>query len=412
MAMAASHFRLASILLAAVLGTAPAAVEAATVRLDGASYQVKGQGTVRLKAIELTDTNLSEDEVKKLFSAATLAEADPLLMRLEASAVTIGEIAIEFPGQGYTLHDFRATGVKNGKLDRLAVGGLDGHADVQGGAAATVKAGTMLVEKGDFGPALSALTDHRPARRMEAARVSVSDIEVTAPDKDTPANAPGGNLFRIRLTSMEGSTMHEGSVEKSTAVLKGLTVEPPKASAAGRSLTLYGYDRVVMDATFSGRFDAKSRTYVLDDLTLGVAGIGSIKFEAAFGGIDPDAFAGDAESTMKALADGEFTHAAVRITDAGYFEKAIAVTAAQERKTPQQIRMQWIGAIEAMAMNPGGGAAMKKLNTAVAAFISDPKSLTISFDARTRPVKFREIGEIRTPDALMDLMEIDAKAGP
>jgi hypothetical protein len=333
-------------------------------------------------------------------------------MRLEASAVTIGEIAIEFPGQVYTLRDFRATGVKNGKLDRLALGGLDGHADVQGGAAATVKVGAMVIEKGDFAPALGALAEHRPPRRMEAARVSVADTEVTAPDKDTPANAPGGNLFRIRLASMEGSTMHEGSVEKSVAVLKGFAIEPPKASAAGRSLTLYGYDRVVMDASFSGRFDAQSRTYVLDDLTLAMAGIGSIKFEAAFGGIDSDAFAGDAESTMKALADGELSHAAVRITDAGYFDKAIAVTAAQERKTPQQIRMQWIGAVEAMAMDPSGGPAMKKLNAAVAAFISDPKSLMISFDARTRPVKFREIGEIRTPDALMDLLEIDAKAGP
>ena len=66
----------------------------------------------------------------------------------------------------------------------------------------------------------------------------------------------------------------------------------------------------------------------------------------------------------------------------------------------------------AWAMDPSGGPAMKKLNAAVAAFISDPKSLMISFDARTRPVKFREIGEIRTPDALMDLLEIDAKAGP
>lgn len=412
MARTASHFRTWPILFMTLLcatGMFPAAVAAGTVKLDAASYQIKDQGTINLKTIELTDTNLTESEVAKMFSAATVEEADAQFARLEAAAISIAEIAFVAADQTYALHDVRATGVKNGKVDRLSVGGLDGRAEVAGSGTATVKVGPMAVEKGDFTPALTGL----PGKRgMDATRIAVSDIEVTAPDKDTPVNAPGGNLFRVRLASFEVNNSHDGSVKKSVAVMKSLSIEPPKASAVARSLARYGYDRINVDSTISGRYDAQSKASVLEEFTVGMATVGSVKFEATLGGIDTAALTGEPEAVMKALADAELSHAAIRITNSGYFEKALAVTAAQERKSPQQIRMQWTGAVEALAMDPGGGPAMKRLNGAVAAFISNPKSLTITLDAKTRPVKFMELGEIRSPDALLEIVDIDAKAGP
>jgi hypothetical protein len=416
MVCTASHFRTWPILITMVLWAGmmlPTKVAAGTVKLDGASYPIKEHGTIKLKTIEVIDTNLTDGEVARMFSATTAGEADALFARLEAAAVTIGEIAFVSADQTYTLHDFRATGVRNGKVDRLSVGGLDGHAQVPNSGTATVKVGAMTIEKGDFGPAFSGLaTGQRPTGRMEATRVAVADVEVAAPDKDVRPNAPGGNLYRIRLASFEVNNAQEGSVEKSVATMKGLTIEPPKASEVARSLTLYGYDAVNIDTTFKGSYDKQSKNYALEDLTVSIAKVGSIKLEATFGGIDPAALTGDAESAMKALADGELSHSAVRITNSGYFEKALAVTAAQERKTPQQVRMQWTGAVEALAMDPAGGPAMKRLNAAVTAFISDPKSLTITLDAKTRPVKFIELGEVRSPDALLEIVDIDTKAGP
>jgi len=53
----------------------------------------------------------------------------------------------------------------------------------------------------------------------------------------------------------------------------------------------------------------------------------------------------------------------------------------------------------------------QRFSDALAAFISDPKSLTLTLDAK-RPVKFSELGEIRSPDDLMELVDLDAKSGP
>jgi hypothetical protein len=416
MACTASHFRTWPVIVTTLLWTSamlPATVAAGTVKLDGASYPIKDQGTINLKTIEVTDTNLTEVEVAKMFSATTVGEADALFAKLEATAITIGEIAFVATDQIYTFRDLRATGVKNGKVDRLSVGGLDGHAQVPKGGIATVKVGAMTIEKGDFGPAFAGLAaGHRPTGRMEATRVAVADVELTAPDKDVPAKAPGGNLYRIKLASFEVNNARDGTVEKSVAALKNLTIEPPKASELARSLTLYGYDGIDIDTTFKGHYDTQSKSYVLEDLTIGMAKVGSIKLEASVGGIDPAALTGDAELAVKSLVDAELSHAAIRITNSGYFEKALAVTAAQQHKTAQQIRMQWTGAVEALAMDPSGGPAMKRLNGAVTSFISDPRSLTLTLDAKTRPVKFGELGEIRSPDALLDLVDIDTKAGP
>jgi hypothetical protein len=193
--------------------------------------------------------------------------------------------------------------------------------------------------------------------------------------------------------------------------MKGMSIEPPAASRAAQSLTLYGYDRVDVESTFSGRYDTQARIYVLEDLTISMAKVGSIKLEATLGGIDTATLTGDGDAAMRALADSELSHLAIRITNSGYFEQALAVAAAQEHKSPQQIRMKWTGAIEALAMDPGGPPAMRKVNDAVAAFISEPKSLTVTLDAR-RPVKLGDLGDIRSPDALMELVDIDAKAGP
>jgi len=415
MARMESHVRTWPILFTTLLwatAPCPAAVAAATVKLDAVSYAIKDHGTVELRTIEVTDTNLTEAEVARMFSPGTLDEADALFARLDAAAITVGEIAVVAANQTYTLRDVRASGVKNGKIDRLSVGGLDGRAEVAGGGATTVKVGTVAVEKADLGPMLSGLAGgHRPSGRIDATRIVVSDMDIAAPDNDVPANAPGGNSYRIRLASFEATNSRDGAVERSVAMMKGMSIEPPPASRAAQSLTLYGYDRIDVESTFSGRYDTQARIYVLEDLTISVAKVGSIRLEATLGGIDTATLAGDGDSAMRALADSELSHLVIRITNSGYFEQALAVAAAQEHKSPQQIRTKWTGAIEALAMDPGSGPAMRKLNDAVAAFISDPKSLTVTLDAK-RPVKLGELGDIRSPDALMELVDIDAKAGP
>ncbi|HLN08879.1 MAG TPA: hypothetical protein VK281_07970 [Xanthobacteraceae bacterium] len=415
MARTASYVRIWPILFATLLwatGLLPAALAAGTVKVDTISYAIKDHGTINLKTIELTDTNLGEGEVARMFSPGTAEEADALFARLDAAAITIAEIDVAAANQMYTLRDVRATGIKNGKVDRLSLGGLDGRVEVGGAGIDTVKVGAFAVENADLAPLLAGLAGGQlQSRRMAATRIIVSDIDVAAIDTEMPESAPGGNLYRIRLASFEVNNSQNGSAERSVATMKGMSIEPPRESRAAQSLRLYGYDRVDAESSFSGRSDPQARTYVLEDLTISMANVGSITLDATIGGVDTATLAGNGDSMMRALADGELSHLAIRITNSGYFERALAVTAAQEHKSTQQIRLKWTGAVEALAMNPGRGSTMRKLNDALAAFISDPKSLTLTLDAK-RPVKFSELGEIRSPDDLMELVDLDAKSGP
>jgi hypothetical protein len=384
------------------------------VSLGVASYPAGDLGTIEFKGIELKDTNLTDGEVAKIFSnGVTGQEAEALFASLKASSISIAEVSLAGKERSFAIRDVRATDVKDGTVGRLSVAASDFTFEVPDVGTANVKVGAVVVENAGVQGMLAGLSSADAAdAHLDAGRVTMSDLVVTAPDKDTPKNAPGGNLYRVTLASFEATTRKAAAVETSAAVFKTLAIEPPKASDAARSMAQYGYGKIELDGKFSGRHDAQAKTYVLEDFTISVVGVGSIRLEARLGGIDAAALTGDNMARMQALAEGDISHLSVRVSNSGYFEKALAVAAAEGKKTPQQVKAEWSLMVQAMAFDPSAGPAVQQLSDAVMAFIADPKSLTVSLDGKPGPVKFTTFNEIKSPDELLAIVDIKATAGP
>ena len=384
------------------------------VSLDNLTLTTKAGGTATIKHVEFDGTNLTNDEVAKLFSGtATREELTPIVAKLKATKILIPDLVVVAKDATGTLtfHDFQATGISGGKIEHMSLAGFDGTGDVADAGQLTMHSGPIAIDGGDFSRLLPALRDgdFASAGGAQITHFTWQGFNMTIPDKDTPATADGGNLFKIAIDSLEGHGTYDGDLPaKGTAEMNRFTLEPPKASKFGRSLAEFGYDRLDIGFTMSGSYDANARTYVLDDYTIRGVDAGSLGFKAQFGGIDKSAFSGDQASRLAALANGSVASATVSFVNNGLFEKAVAYVAKMQKTTPDAIKQQWSAmATELLPALLVGNPGALKLATAVTKFIAAPKTLTVTAQAKGEPLAFSEF-TTEEPTLLLQRIDLDA----
>ena len=122
-----SHFSIASAALILAGGCVQALAD--DVSLDNLTFTTKAGGTATIKHVEFDGTNLTKDEVAKLFSGTpTREELAPIIAKLQASKILVPEIVVtDKAGTGsMTFHDFQATGISAGKVAHMTLAGFDG----------------------------------------------------------------------------------------------------------------------------------------------------------------------------------------------------------------------------------------------------------------------------------------------
>jgi hypothetical protein len=381
-----------------------------TVKIPEFSKSLGDQGTLTLKGIEFADTNLSENEIRTILSTSKPGDAEQLIAKLNASSIVVAEATLAAADHTVSLRDMRATDVKQGKIARLSSGLIEARGDVQGAGEGTLKIRSTTIEKIDFSALLPGGTRTPSSSPVDADRMVFSDIEVTFPDAETPKTAPGGNLFRVALASVTLSGHRSGDVTTSSASFDKLVIVPPKSSQAAQSLAQAGYDQLTFDAKFAGRHDTKARTYVVEDLSVTWPGAGSLAFDAKLGGIDEAVNRGQ-EALEKMLAEADVSHLGIKIVNLGYFEKALVQEAARQKKSPEQIKAEWQATLTLLMPIDAADPSAKKITSALSSFIANPKSLTITLDAKGAPIKFSDFGTLASPDDLLSLVDINVVAG-
>ncbi|WP_293810413.1 hypothetical protein [uncultured Bosea sp.] len=147
-----------------------------------------------------------------------------------------GEIALLASARHYDLpraDDRIAAGaVGDGKVGHAELAGIDGAGKTDEGGPVTIKSGPVVLDGAD----LSSLLTANPGG-LRFSRFSWTNVAITAPDKDTPATAAGGNLYTINLGALTAGATFDGSIPlKGAMSIKGLSVQPPTAAVAGQQL--------------------------------------------------------------------------------------------------------------------------------------------------------------------------------
>ncbi|MCC0002921.1 MAG: hypothetical protein H6871_08140 [Methylobacteriaceae bacterium] len=251
--------RLAAALATAVaLLVAPAAAQT-NIALDNLTTTEKSSSRSSMSTLSEPTSRLK----KRRSSDERTREKPPRSGKLEAKQIVIPEATVgpSDNSGAIKLHNLTATDVRKGVVARLSLDSFDGDGRDKTGGPVTLKGGSVAIDKLEAGQLLAALNRGGPLEGLlKASRVTFNAIDITAPDKDTPSDAPGGNLVRMKLSSFSAEQTYEGETPARTILsANGFSLQMPKASKAGASLAAEGYERVEANMRFAGAYDPAQR---------------------------------------------------------------------------------------------------------------------------------------------------------
>ena len=405
----------ASFLLGLGLAVLPAGLALAQsndVRIDSLKLG-KGDDVVELKGIDFAGSNLSREEIDALLAIDTPADRRTSLgARLKASSASIAEIVIGAPARGpLTFTGFRAENVDQGKIRRLTLAGGQGGPIING-ETGSLRAGALTIDEIDVSSVLNGLIKGSLlAAKPTVARLSWNGFEASFPDKDVAANAPGGNMVKIRLGALDAQTTFEGGTPtKSTTAIRNLVVELPKASETGKTLADAGYERIDVSMTTGVAFNPAKKSLMIDDFTISGVGMGSVGLRAEFANIDPAMLNGDPMAALAALMTVEFASTEIIIVNDGLIDKGLALAAKEQGKKPEQLKKEAGAMVTQFApMMLGGDPSSLQVAAALGAFIRDPKSLSVKVSGKDGPLKFTDL-DFDQPMSILQDLEITAAA--
>ena len=408
--------KLLSLLAFASLTAAFAAPAAAgDVSLDNVTVKEKDI-TVQFRHISVVGTNLTSDEVSRLFSDTADKDArDALLAKMKAASISIPETKVTLKNGSLVFHDWEAKNVDSGVVGDISLAGFDGSFDGPRHMPITIKSNAVSATNanliGAFAPAKAPSAAQGSPR---AAHFLWSGFQASVPDKTTPQYAVGGNLWKVSLGSVEGSGSYQGLVPlKSSAAMKDLVIQPPPASKAAKMFGAFGYKKLDLGMTMAGTYDPAKHAYTLADYTVNGVDAGAIGFKALFSSVESAVFSAPAPARMAAIDEGVVNSVEMRIVNGGLFQKTLAWYAAQRGQTVDELRRQWAAAatllIPVMLKGDPDG---PRIAEAVTNFVNSPKALTVSIKAKGEGVKVGDLKALFSAKTLLSHLDVQATAGP
>jgi hypothetical protein len=381
-----------------------------TIVLENVVMQNPGKPAATVRRIEFADTNLTKEEVQKLFTVdGPKEEKTAIMAKLVASKISIPDVVIADDKGKFTINGIQATGVNAGKVGQFGLAGFEGDVPGDNGRV-SMKSGPLSIDGAGFAGLLNAVqTGDMSAASSHFGKFSWQGFEMAAPDKDTPADAPGGNMVKLKFGSVTGEGTSEGDVPlKTTAAIKDLTIELPPSSDAGRGLTAAGYSTINLGFTFSSTYNPTAQTVAIDDLTFSGRDIGSIGLKLGLGGINKSVFTnGNKDERLMSLLGGSVSGLEVKFVDGGAAAKVLAFAAAQQGKTPDALKAETAAmAGQLIPMMLGGHPSAAKIAEQVSAFISNPKGITVSAKPKAGALPFMQAMTLLEPKAFLDAVDV------
>lgn len=387
---------------------APAVADDVTI--DNLAFKSLDGDSFAIAHVEFANTNLSKDEIVRLLTPDTPTDDDrALAQKLKADRVAIPSIDIlGKDGSKIHLAGLAASHIDAGKIETLDVASLEATGTDNGGAV-SVKSGALHLDGLDIAQLLA---DDDPAGAApppsRLAGMTLNGIDIVAPD---PENAPGQTIH-IAIGSITLRNEYDGaSIKQGDAKIAGVVIEPSPGSEAGKSLASLGYSKVELAMTIGAKYQANSKAFVLDNLTVDGEEMGSVGLKANFTDVSPQLFGADSAGRMQALFDAGVASLEIKLVNGGMFEKALAYYAKQQGLPADKLRAQWSAMVgQAAPVMLGGNPAGLALGAEAQKFVAEPKNLTISVKVKNGALKASDFLAVSDPAEFAGKLDITAAA--
>jgi hypothetical protein len=152
--------------------------------------------------------------------------------------------------------------------------------------------------------------------------------------------------------------------------------------------------------------------FVLREMSVSGAQMGSANLRATFGGVTKDVFNPDHAVALVALFGATVKNAQLTIENGGLFEKLLEQEARKQSKSVDDLRKEFgiVAAVGVPAML-GNSANAKTIGQAVARFVAKPGKLMTSARAKdSAGLGIADLGSIGQPGAILEKLEVTATA--
>lgn len=416
--MSPRHALVASLSFIALCAAAPQAGALESFVLENVRAPMEdGDGDVSFRRVEIVDTNLTRAEIDKLFATATESrERGEIAAKMQAKRIAIPEIVVTRKGKEggtLTVNDYVVENLQEGRFSRFGIAGAAGRFTSKDGGEGTIASGPMLLQDADLSGFIAAAKRGDVTEGvMKVGAASWKGFRLTVPDKDVPANAPGGATHTIRMDNLESRTSYDGFTPlKTAASVSGIVFQPAPASEPAQAMKRFGYDKVDLGITFAGAYDPAAKTFAMTDYTINGVDAGALAFLGQFGNVAPGVFTAAKMERLNAVLEGTLDTLTLNYADKGLFEKALAYYAASTKKKPDAVRAEWAMMVTGMLpMLMGGDPAALKLAEALGNFVRSPKNLSITVKSKGPGVSFNEMARFREPGDFLSKFDLTVTA--
>ena len=241
--MSPRHALVASLSFIALCAAAPQAGALESFVLENVRAPLEdGDGDVAFRRVEIVDTNLSRAEIDKLFAGGTDSrERGEIAAKMQAKRIAIPQIVVTRKGKeggAITIDEYVVENLNEGRFSRFGIAGAKGAFTSKEGGQGTIASGPLLVQDADFSGFIAAAKRGDVTEgMMKVGYASWKGFRVTVPDKDVPANAPGGVTHTIRVDNLESRTTYDGFTPlKTSASVSGIVFQPAPSSEPAQAM--------------------------------------------------------------------------------------------------------------------------------------------------------------------------------
>lgn len=394
--------------LAIMAGALASPAWALDTSLENVVINDRDGGSIIFPRIEFTGTNLSQDELAKLFAEATpVDQKTALFAKLRADRITIPKAVATNKDSTITVSGIAASAIGDGKVGRAELAGIDGTGKTDDGGPVTITSGPIVLEGAD----LSSLLTANPSG-LRFSRMSWTNLAITAPDKDTPATAAGGNLYVMKIGSLTADATFDGPVLlKAGMSLKGLSVQPPMAAVAAQQLKTAGFDKLELAFDLTITYNPATKVLALDNLMINGTNAGSLRIRSALGGVDKAVFSSDGGDGILALLQATVSSMELEYVDAGLAAKLTGIFAQQQGKQPAALQSENVAmARQMLPFLLTGAPNAQAIGDTVARFVAQPTSISVTLKPKAGPIGILDLAAVIDPATFFTKIDADVKS--
>lgn len=313
------------------------------------------------------------------------------------------------------------SGLGGAKLDGFAFEGFDLHAkdanvalgrfDVEGyDQTAFIQA--VVARLGDKG--LGDIETQAMAARPKLSSVSLANLHVDAPATGGVGNSPDGQrvVVDVPAVSIDVAEKLNGTATDMSAHVQMVSNLPDHPPASLQPIVDAGFKGLDASLDYAAVYDSASQELNLDKLSISARDLASISTGLLMDKVPPTLFlASNPELAAAAANDVTFKGFTLSLVDAGLAGKLLPLLAKSANVSVPLFKAELKGQAEALLNQAlGAGPATQTINSAVATFIDDPRSLRLTVRPSGDGLSMKTISAAQDPRSLLGQLTIEAVA--